>query len=73
MYVLEGRFDSKQAKFFIKLFLCIIVPILVVIFWYTINGKPSTNMDETFGEMEVTNYNFFFFGNEQVESFVTYT
>ncbi len=58
--------------FFLVLVILFVAPAFAIVTWFTVNGRPSNNFDETFGEMEVTNYNFFFFGNEQVETVTSY-
>lgn len=60
LFVLDGMLDVKHSIFFLTLLLMTIVPMSALVFWFTVNGKPSINFDETFGELEVTNYNFFF-------------
>jgi hypothetical protein len=70
--VLDGSIDSKHSLFFIRILLLFGIPIFLVSFWLTLLGKPSNNFDETFSESDMANFNFFFFGNEQVETFTTY-
>jgi hypothetical protein len=72
LYVLDGRFDSKFSYFYLNLFLILILPITIISLWLTVLGKKSNFFDETFGELEFTNYNFYFFGNEQSQTFTTY-
>lgn len=72
LFVLDGRFDSKFFLFFLRIFLIAVVPIASISWAFAVLGKPSNNFDENFGETEFTNFNFYFFGNEQVETFSTY-
>lgn len=72
LYVLDGRLDSKFSLFFLRILLVFLIPILIISFLFSSLGKPSNNFDENFGELEFTNFNFYFFGNEQTETFSTY-
>lgn len=60
MFVLDGMFDAKQGMFFLTILLILLVPTFSILTWFAINGRASNHFDETFGEMEMTNYNFFF-------------
>ena len=72
LYVLSGSIDVKQPLFFIRLFILVVIPILLFSFFFAVYGKESIYFEETFGELDVTNNNFFFFGNEQVENYTTF-
>ena len=72
LYVLTGSIDVKQPLFFIRLFILFVIPVLLFSFFFAVYGKESIYFEETFGEMDVTNNNFFFFGNEQVENYTTF-
>lgn len=72
LFILDGRFDSKFFLFFLRFFLLLVIPGLTISWVFAVMGRPGNNFDETFGEIEFTNFNFYFFGNEQVETFTTY-
>jgi len=71
-YVLDGRLESRFSIFFLRITVFFLIPISIYSFWTTVNGKTSNYFDETFGEVDMTNFNFYFFGNEQTETFSTY-